>query len=308
MAILGAHQSIAGGYYKAVEIAHRTKCDCVQIFTKNNNQWNAKKLTDEDVRLFQGKLAELGVTHPIAHDSYLINLASPDPVLWKKSVDAFVVELLRAERLGIPYVVAHPGAHTTSTEAAGIAAVVRALDEVHKQTRGIAAKCLLETTAGQGSCLGCKFEQLAAMIEGVKDPDRLGVCVDTCHIFAAGYPFSTEKEYQATMKALDATVGIKLLRAFHLNDSAKPLGSRVDRHAHIGKGLIGKEAFRFLLNDARFKKVPMYLETPKGTPQEQAEGKFDKMNLQTLRRMISPQRTQSSKRRKTEKASGKSKK
>lgn len=292
MAILGAHQSIAGGYYKAVEIAHRTKCDCVQVFTKNNNQWNAKELTDEDVRLFQGKLAELGVTHPIAHDSYLINLASPDPLLWKKSVEAFVVELLRAERLGIPYVVTHPGAHTTSTEAAGIAAVVRALDEVHKQTRGIAAKCLLETTAGQGSCLGRTFEQLAAMVDGVKDPDRLGVCVDTCHIFAAGYPISTEKDFKATMKALDATVGVKLVRAFHLNDSVKPLGSRVDRHAHIGQGMIGKEAFRLLLNDSRFKNVPMYLETPKGDAQEQAEGKFDKMNLQTLRRMISPQRSQ----------------
>ena len=324
MPILGAHQSIAGGHFKAVERAANVGCDCVQVFTgdvkrwpvvapkpriasqsgrsltKNNNQWNAKELTDEDVQLFQGKLAEFGVTHPVAHDSYLINLASPDPMLWKKSVDAFVVELLRAERLGIPYVVTHPGAHTTSTEAAGIAAVVRALDEVHKQTRGIKAQCLLETTAGQGSCLGCKFEQLAAMIDGVKDSERLGVCVDTCHIFAAGYPIGTEKDYKATMKALDATVGVKLVRAFHLNDSVKPLGSRVDRHAHIGKGMIGKEAFRFLLNDSRFKKVPMYLETPKGTPQEQAEGKFDKMNLQTLRRLVdSPKRTQSTRRKAT---------
>ena len=298
MPILGAHQSIAGGYYKAVEIAHRLKCDCVQVFTQNNNQWRAKELTEEDVRLFQGKLAELGVKHPLAHDSYLINLASPDPVLWKKSVDSFVIEMLRAERLGIPYVVTHPGAHTTSSEAAGIAAVVRALDEVHRQTRGIKAQCLLETTAGQGSCLGCKFEHLAAMIDGVRDPDRLGVCVDTCHIFAAGYAIGTEKDYQATMRSLDKTVGIQLVRAFHLNDSVKPLGSRVDRHAHIGKGMIGKEAFRLLLNDMRFKKVPMYLETPKGDAQEQKEGKFDAMNLRNLRRLIdSPQRTQSSQRK-----------
>jgi len=325
MAILGAHHSISGGHYKAVERAHATGCDCVQIFTgdvkrwpaprpntnqrvvssntKNNNQWHAKELTDEDVRLFQGKLTELGVTHPIAHDSYLINLASPDAALWKKSVDAFVVELMRAERLGIRYVVAHPGAHTTSSEAAGIAAVVRALDEVHRQTRGIKAQCLLETTAGQGSCLGRTFEQLAAMIDGVKDPDRLGVCVDTCHIFAAGYAIGTEKEYKATMKALDATVGVKLVRAFHLNDSVKPLGSRVDRHAHIGKGMIGKEAFRLLVNDSRFKKVPMYLETPKGDAKEQAEGKFDKMNLRTLRGLISPQGAPKS-RRKTAKAKG----
>jgi deoxyribonuclease-4 len=294
MPILGAHQSIAGGYYKSVETAHRLKCDCVQLFTKNNNQWRAKELTDEDVALFQGILKGLGVSHPLAHDSYLINLASPDPALWKKSVDAFVVEMLRAERLGIPYVVTHPGAHTTSSEEAGIAAVVRALDEVHRQTRGIKAKCLLETTAGQGSCLGCKFEHLAAMLGGVKDPERLGVCVDTCHIFAAGYPLGTEKEYRATMRSLDKTVGLKLVKAFHLNDSVKGLGSRVDRHAHIGKGMIGKEAFRLLLNDRRFAKVPMYLETPKGNAQEQAEGKFDKMNLKTLRRLVNlPQRSQS---------------
>src|SRR5262245_22578080 len=286
MAILGAHQSIAGGYYKAVEIAHRNKCDCVQVFTKNNNQWRAKDLTDEDVRLFKGKLKELGVTHPLAHDSYLINLASPDPVLWKKSVDSFVMEMLRADRLGIPYLVAHPGAHTTSSEEAGIAAVVRALDETHRQTRGIKTKCLLETTAGQGSCLGRTFEQLAAMIDGVKDPDRLGICVDTCHIFAAGYPISSEKDYKATMRALDKTIGIKVVRAFHLNDSLKPLGSRVDRHAHIGKGMIGKEGFRLLLNDKRFSKVPMYLETPKGSGQDEKDGKYDKMNLRTLRRLI----------------------
>jgi deoxyribonuclease-4 len=286
MAILGAHQSIAGGYYKSVEIAHRLKCDCVQLFTKNNNQWRAKELTDENVRLFQGKLKELGVKHPLAHDSYLINLAAPDPVLWKKSVDAFVIEMLRAERLGIPYVVTHPGAYTTSSEEAGIAAVVRALDEVHRQTRGIKAKCLLETTAGQGSCLGCRFEHLAAMIDGVEDPDRLGICVDTCHIFAAGYPISTEKDYRATMQALDKTVGLKLVKAFHLNDSVKALGSRVDRHAHIGRGTIGKEGFRLLLNDRRFRNVPMYLETPKGTAEEQKAGKFDALNLRTLRRLI----------------------
>jgi deoxyribonuclease-4 len=283
MSILGAHQSIAGGYYKAVEIAHQLKCDCVQLFTKNNNQWRAKELTDEDVRQFRGKLKELGVTHPLAHDSYLINLASPDRELWKKSVDSFVMEMLRADRLGIPYLVTHPGAYTTSSEEAGIAAVVRALDEVHAQTRGIKTKCLLETTAGQGSCIGCRFEHLAAIIDRVQDSDRLGVCVDTCHIFAAGYPISTEKEYRATMRALDKTVGIKLVRAIHLNDSLKPLGSRVDRHAHIGRGLIGKEGFRLLLNDRRFRKVPMYLETPKGIE----KGKnLDTINLRTLRRLV----------------------
>jgi deoxyribonuclease-4 len=255
----------------------------VRPWTKNNNQWRAKELTDDDVAQFQGKLKELKISHPIAHDSYLINLASPDKVLWKKSVDAFVVEMLRAERLGIPYVVTHPGAYTTSSEEAGIAAIVRALNEVHRQTLGIKAKCLLENTAGQGSCLGRTFEQLAAMIDGAKDPDRLGVCIDTCHTFAAGYPLGTEREYKATIRALDKTIGLKLVRNFHLNDSLKPHGSRVDPHAHIGRGLMGIEPFRFLLNDRRFRRIPMYLETPKGTE----KGKdLDTVNLGTLRSLI----------------------
>lgn len=283
MAILGAHMSIAGGYYKAVEAARRVGCDCVQLFTKNNNQWRAKELTDDDVARFQAALAETGITHPIAHDSYLINLASPDRALWKKSVEAFVVEMRRAERLGIPFVVTHPGAFTTSSEAAGIASVARALDEVHRQTRGMRARCLLETTAGQGSCLGWRFEQLAAMLDGVRDPDRLGVCFDTCHVFAAGHAMGTEKEYKATMRALNKTVGVKQVRAFHLNDSVKPLGSRVDRHAHIGRGQMGKAPFRFLLGDRRFRKVPMYLETPKG---EEKGKDLDEINLRTLRGLI----------------------
>jgi deoxyribonuclease-4 len=295
MAILGAHQSIAGGYYKSVEIAHRLKCDCVQLFTKNNNQWRAKELTDDDVALFQAKLHELGVAHPLAHDSYLINLATPDPLLWKKSVDSFIMEMFRADRLGIPYLVTHPGAYTTSSEVAGVAAVARALDEVHRQTHGVKTRVLLETTAGQGSCLGCKFEQLAAMIDAVQNPDLLGICVDTCHIFAAGYAISTEKDYKATMRALDKTVGLKLVKAFHVNDSVKPRGSRVDRHAHIGRGMIGKEGFRLLVNDRRFRKVPMYLETPKG----QEKGRdLDAINLRTLRSLIdSPSKSGSNRRR-----------
>ena len=283
MPILGAHQSIAGGYYKAVERAKAVACDCVQIFTKNNNQWRAKELSDEDARLFKAALKQHGITHPLAHDSYLINLASPDPVLWKKSVDSFVMEMFRANRLGIRYLVTHPGAYTSGSEATGIATVVRALDEVHAQTRGIKTRCLLENTAGQGSCLGCRFEQLAEMIEKVRNPDLLGVCIDTCHLFAAGYPISTEKDYVQTTRALDKTVGRKLVRAFHLNDSAKPFGSRVDRHAHIGRGMIGKEAFRLLLNDRRFSKVPMYIETPKG---EEKGKDLDAINLRALRQLI----------------------
>jgi deoxyribonuclease-4 len=284
MPILGAHQSIAGGYYKAVEIAHRTGCDCVQVFTKNNNQWRAKPISDEEAKLFRDKLAELGIRHPLSHDSYLINLGSPDAELWKKSVDAFVVELQRAEQLGIPYVVTHPGSYTTTSEEAGIKRIIRALNEVHKQTRGIAAKCLLENTAGQGSNLGWRFEQLAAILEGVKDPERLGgVCIDTCHLFAAGYSISTEKEFKETMKELDMVVGLDRVKAFHVNDSKAKFGSRVDRHAHIGRGEIGLEAFRALVNDRRFAKTPMYLETPKGLENGRD---LDEINLETLRGLV----------------------
>lgn len=283
MAILGAHMSIAGGYYKAVQTASDCGCDCVQLFTKNNNQWRAKELTDDDVTRFRIKLEELGIGHPIAHDSYLINLAAPDDTLWKKSVDAFVIEMFRADRLGIPYVVTHPGAYTTSSEEAGLARIVQALDEVHRQTRGITSRCLLETTAGQGTNLGWKFEHLATILDGVQDPDRLGVCVDTCHVFAAGYPLGTEREYRRTMRQLDQIVGLERVKAFHLNDSKRELGSRVDRHEHIGEGHLGLEPFRLLLRDRRFRKVPMYLETPKG----QRDGQeLDMLNLATLRGLI----------------------
>ena len=283
MAILGAHMSMAGGYYKAVNAAHKAGCDCVQLFTKNNNQWRAKPITDDDVAKFRAALDEHGITHTISHDSYLINLASPDDALWKKSIDAFVIELQRAEMLGIPYVVAHPGAFTSSSEEAGLKRIALGLDEAHRQTKGCTAQCLLETTAGQGSNLGWKFEHLAEIIELASDPDRLGVCFDTCHAFAAGYAMGTEKYYKATMKRLNQTVGVKQVKAFHLNDSLKPFGSRKDRHAAIGEGEMGIEPFRFLLNDRRFRKVPMYLETKKVDDQGRD---MDVVNLETLRGLI----------------------
>lgn len=283
MAILGAHMSIAGGYYKAVEAAKEAGCDCVQLFTKNNNQWRAKPIVDDDVTKFQSALQELGISHPISHDSYLINLGTPDHELWKKSVDALVVELQRAEQLGIPYVVAHPGAYTSSSEEAGLQRIAQGLDEVHKQTKGCKTQVLLETTAGQGTNLGWKFEHLAEIIALARNPERLGVCFDTCHVFAAGYPMDTEKEYKSTISKLNKAVGVKLIKAFHLNDSLKPLGSRVDRHAAIGKGEMGLAPFRHLLNDRRFRKVPMYLETPK----EDDKGRqMDPINLKTLRKLI----------------------
>ena len=280
MAILGAHLSIAGGYHKAVEKAHQYGCDCVQLFTKNNTQWRAKPIAPEEARRFRTALAELAITHPIAHASYLLNLASPDRTLWRRSIDAMVVELHRAAVLGIPYVVTHPGAYTTSSEARGLRRIVRALDAVHAQTRAVEARCLLETTAGQGTSIGHRFEQLAAILQRVKDPERLGICFDTCHVFAAGYPMGTRRDYRATMRTLDRLVGLGQIKAFHLNDSRRELGSRVDRHEHIGHGQLGLEPFRHVLRDRRFRRTPMYLETPKG----QKDGvEWDVINLSTLR-------------------------
>lgn len=275
--------SIAGGYHRAVERAGCSGCDCLQIFTKNNNQWRAKEITQVEAERFAGALAEQKISHPLAHDSYLINLASPDRTLWRRSVEAFIVELQRAETLGIPYVVTHPGAYTTSSESKGLRRVVQALDEILGRTRALRATCLLETTAGQGTSLGWRFEHLAAMLDGVKDPDRLGICFDTCHVFAAGYPMGTEKEYKATMSAMNATVGVKRIKAFHLNDSRRELGSRVDRHAHIGRGQMGLEPFRWLLGDRRFRKIPMVLETPKG---EESGLDLDVINLRVLRGLV----------------------
>jgi deoxyribonuclease IV len=287
MPILGAHQSIAGGYYRSAEIAAECGCDCVQLFTKNNNQWKAKALTDDDAAKFQAALKRLKIAHPLSHESYLINLAAPDEELWRKSIEAHAVELLRAEHLKIPYAVLHPGAFTTSSEEAGLKRIAQALDEIHEKVGDLKVRTLLENTAGQGSTLGWRFEQLAAILEGVKQLERLGVCIDTCHLLAAGYPISTPKDYEATMNELDKIVGLKLVKAIHLNDSKKELGSRVDRHEHIGQGKIGLEGFRLLLNDPRFAEVPMYLETPKEDENGEPNGvKLDKMNLATLRGLV----------------------
>ena len=280
---LGAHMSIAGGYYKAVLAAQQAGCSTVQLFTKNNNQWRAKPLSDEDVRLFGNSLRETRLQTPIAHACYLINLASPDPTLWKKSVNALVEEVRRCEALQLTYLVVHPGSHMDSSVAAGLERVAQALDETHDQTRGVRTQVLLEITAGQGSNLGYRFEHIARILELVRDPDRLGVCFDTCHAFAAGYPMGTKAEYRTTMQQFDKTIGLDLVKAVHLNDSKRELGSRVDRHEHIGRGQLGLEPFRFLLNDPRFRRVPMYLETPKGTEKGRD---LDVINLKTLRRLV----------------------
>jgi len=276
--------SIAGGYYKAVYEAARFGMDCVQIFTKNNNQWRAKPMTDEDGEKFRSAIEETGIRKPCAHSSYLINLASPKDDLWRRSVESFVEEILRADKLGLSGVVIHPGSYVESSPEEGLKKIVVGLKEVLQRTEASPVEIWLETTAGQGSNLGWQFEELQFLIEETATAsERLGVCIDTCHIFAAGYAIVERKDYLATVRHLDRTVGLKRVRAFHLNDSLKVQGSRVDRHAHIGQGEMGLEPFRHVLNDKRFAKLPMYLETPKGF---KGKKEWDAINLQALRKTI----------------------
>jgi len=275
--------SIAGGVCQALHAAALLDMETVQLFTKNNNQWAGKAFTPEEPGEFRKLLRKSKLKFATAHTSYLINLASPDPVLWRKSVEAFVDEMNRAEVLGLSYLVTHPGAHVGAGEEAGLANVVRAADEIHERCPGFRVKILLELTAGQGSCLGHRFEHLAAIIHGVREKKRLGVCFDTCHVFAAGYPLSTESEYQGTFAEFDRVIGIKRLKLFHVNDSKKPFASRVDRHEHIGKGFLGIEPFRMLVNDPHFQKTPMILETPK---HDEDGSEMDPVNLATLRCLL----------------------
>lgn len=284
MPLLGAHMSIAGGYYKAVNAASELGMDCVQIFTKNNNQWKAKPLTDSDIKKFKDTLEETGIQAPCSHDSYLINVASPKDDLWEKSRDALVIELERAEALGLIGVVMHPGSFVESTEEKGLKRIVKALNQVISKTKGFNVEIWLEATAGQGTNLGHRFEHLQYLIENVKDSSRVGVCIDTCHIFAAGYAMETKQEYKKTMDEFHKLIGLDRIKSFHLNDSKKEFGSRVDRHEHIGEGFLGLNPFKHLLNDSRFKHLPMYMETPKG---ENDKGvAWDEINLKKLRKLI----------------------
>jgi deoxyribonuclease-4 len=284
MPLFGAHMSIAGGCHNALIAAQRHDFDTVQLFTKNNNQWDVRALTAPDIEQFHGTWKTTRLKFATAHDSYLINLASPDPLLYQRSLEAFVIEVQRAEALGLSYLVMHPGTPTDGDEDAGIQRIVRALDEVHARCPACRVKILLETTAGQGRSLGWRFEHLAAILDSVKQSRRLGVCLDTCHVFAAGYALAPARDYQKTMQAFDRLIGLSRLKVFHLNDSKKPLGSRVDRHEHIGKGHLGLEPFRLLVNDPRFQKVPMIMETPKEGPNDED---MDVVNLATLRALVS---------------------
>ncbi len=283
MPLFGAHLSVAGGLHNAVFAATELGCSTVQIFTKNPNSWAAKPLAPADVAQFRQAVSDAGLQYPTAHDSYLINLGTSDENLFQKSIAAFTIEVERAEALGLSYLVTHPGAHIGKGEDVGIARVIAGLDAIRAKCPGVSVKVLLETTAGQGSCLGARFEHLRDILGGVKDASWLGVCLDTCHIFAAGYPISTAKDYAATFAQFDQVIGFEHLKLFHVNDSVPGFGSRVDRHAGLGLGQIGLDFFRRLATDARFAKLPMILETPK---EDDAGEPMDPVNLGILKRFL----------------------
>lgn len=277
----GAHISTAGGVSNAFARAASIGCEAMQIFTRNNNRWHSKPISTAEIERWQALDAQHDIHPVVSHAAYLINLGSPDPDKWQKSIDAFVDELQRAEALSLLGVVLHPGSHMGKGEAAGIERIAAGLDRCHEHTAGYKTLTLLETTAGTGNHLGYRFQQLAAIRERCAQPGRVAVCFDTCHVLAAGYDIRTPAGYEETMAEFMAHLGLDLLKCFHLNDSKHELGERKDRHTHIGEGYVGLEGFRHLVNDERFARVPMLLETPKG--KDMAE---DVENLAVLRGLV----------------------
>lgn len=261
---LGAHESISGGIENAFQRGRDDGCESLQIFTKSERQWSAKPLAPEALDAFRtaSKGSGIPLSNVLVHDSYLINLASPDPVKLEKAKAAFVEEIRRCEQLGVRYLVTHPGSHVGSGEDQAIETLVSSYNDCIHRSSGSPVMILLETTAGQGTCMGYRFEQIAGILKGIKDRSRMGVCVDTCHIFAAGYDIRTPEGYEQVMQELDRVIGVKEVRAFHINDSKKELGSRVDRHEEIAEGFIGETAFRCLMNDPRWKDTIGVIETP----------------------------------------------
>jgi len=285
---LGAHVSVAGGLPRAVERAIAHGCEAFQIFAKNANQWKGRVVPREEVREFRARVRAARLAPVVSHASYLINLAATSPPLRRQSIDAMGDELDRAEALGLLGVVLHPGCYTSGSEAEGLQLVADALVDLLRERRRGRTMVLLEQTAGQGTALGATFEQLASMIAKMNDHPRVGVCLDTCHLLAAGYDLCSPEGYAETFKQFGRLVGFDRLKVIHVNDSKKPLGSRVDRHEHIGQGCLGLEPFRRLVNDRRLRALPMLLETPK---EERTKGplevdRFDARNLQTLRGLI----------------------
>jgi len=289
---LGAHLSIAGGLPRAVDRAEASGCEALQIFTKSAGQWRAREIPPDEIALFRRRVRETGIGPVVAHNSYLINLAAADPELRARSIGSLCEELDRAEVLGLDGLVMHPGSYTSGTEAGGLRLIAEGLAEIFESRPNGTVRVLLEHTAGQGTNLGHRFEHLAEIIERLGGTRRVGVCLDTCHLLAAGYDICSEDGYQATFRQFGRIVGFRRLKAFHFNDSKKPRGSRVDRHEHIGKGCLGIEPFRRILNDPRFVKLPMLLETPKlDTTQSRRLSDvdpLDRKNLDVLRRLMPP--------------------
>lgn len=262
--LLGAHVPTAGGVPLAPGNGRTIAATAIQIFTRSQRQWKAKPMTKQESGAFRAALGDSGVKAVLSHASYLINLSSVVPDFLARSRRSLVEELRRCHALGIPSAVVHPGAHMGAGEAEGLAAIARSLDHVLRRTRSSSAIPLLEVTAGQGSCLGHRFEHVAEILARVKEPGRVAVCLDTCHLLAAGYEITTERGYERTLERFDRLVGLRKLKAIHLNDSRRPLGSRVDRHAPIGEGFLGLKTFARFLNDPRLAAVPMVVETPGG--------------------------------------------
>ena len=279
--LLGAHVSIGGGAHMAIERACSIDCTAMQIFVKNNMQWFARPLTKEEIRAFVEHRQRAQIAAAFAHANYLINLAATNPQFHANSMRALAEELIRADQLELPFLVMHPGAHLGAGEQAGLDKIVGSIDAVFTTIPEVKTKIALETTAGQGSCLGHRFEHLAYIMQNVREPERLCVCLDTAHVFAAGYNLSTTAGAKKTFREFDRIVGLKHLAAIHVNDSKAKRGSRVDRHAHIGQGEIGLDAFRFVMRDRRFAKIPKVLETPKGK-----DLKEDVENMKTLRELV----------------------
>jgi deoxyribonuclease-4 len=287
---LGAHLSIGGGLPRAVDRAVATRCEALQIFTKSAGQWRARPLPPDEIVMFRRRVAETGIQPVVAHNSYLINIAAASPALREQSLQALEEEFDRADALGLLGLVMHPGSYTTGTEAEGLRLIGMGLRRLLRSRRGATPMILLEHTAGQGTNLGHRFEHLASILDVLDGSPRVGVCLDTCHLLTAGYDLCSTDGYERTFDEFDRLVGLDRIKVFHLNDSKKPCGSRVDRHEHIGKGCLGMQPFRRLLNDPRFSGLPMLLETPKlDTPESRRRSDvdpWDARNLRTLRRLM----------------------
>ncbi len=279
--LLGSHTSVSGGIHKAFERAASIGATTMQVFVKNASQWYGKPCTEEDVSKYHEAEAQANIRPVIAHAAYLINLCAANPAIRKKSREGFLDELRRCEMLGIKALVVHPGAHVGAGEDEGIKCIAESLNTVHEQTKDFRTLSTLETPAGQGTTLGYRFEQLRRIIDLVDEKDRVAVCIDTCHLFAAGYPVHTKEGWDATIKEFDEIVGLGRLVAVHVNDSMKPFGSKLDRHEHIGKGVMGLEGFRAMMNDERLVNVPKILETDKSEDLHE-----DVENMRVLRSLI----------------------